>query len=458
MNENEIIEQETEEREQEKEDSYSFIQEKIKERPINKRKLFKKTVITVCGAVIFGTVACITFLLLEPVISNWLYPEEITRVEFPEEEDEITPEELLTDEHVEQDIKQEEQMQSNQQFNQQMLDQITAQVSSGQFAMQTYQNIYDELYQIAADASGYVVTLTGVSQDTDWFQNRVENINETSGAVVAKSEDQIYILADLNGLPDAETYNVTFGNGSRQEAHLRREDPYTGLAVFTVLKTAMTDEEWEGVGVAKLGNSNSSAIVGRPVVALGSPLGQSGSVCYGIITSNQSEVIYADHRYSVLTTDITGSATNASGIIINTSGQILGIITKESSANASGALLAGFGISDIRTLLEQLSNGDRRLYLGIHGVDVTEEVHEDMGIPYGIYAMEVDSGSPAMSSGVLNGDVITRLGNKEIKSNRDYEEALQSMRAELTVVIELKRFDGEKYVTIEGEIKPEELR
>lgn len=448
MKENDVLEQNIEE------SSYSFINEKIKDRPINKRKLFKKTIITVCGAVIFGTVACVTFLLLEPIISNWLYPEEITRVEFPEEEDEITPEELLTDENMEQGNGAD----GEQISQQEIVEQVAEEVSTGKLAMQTYQSIYDELYQIAADASGYVVTITGVSQDTDWFQNQVENINETSGVVVAKNDDNIYILADLNGLPDAETYNVKFGNGSRQEAQLKQDDPNTGLAVFIVPKTAMTNEEWGGIAVAKLGNSRSPAIVGRPVVALGSPLGQSGSVCYGIITSNKSEVIYTDYQYSVLTTDMTGSINNASGIIIDTSGRLLGIITKESSANASGALLAGFGISDIRTLLEQLSNGDRRLYLGIHVVDVTEEVHEDMGIPYGVYAMEVDSGSPAMNSGVVNGDVITRLGNKEIKSSRDYAEALQSMRAELAVVIELKRFDGEKYVTIEGEIKPEELR
>lgn len=455
MSENEIIEQDGEEKERKEEGSYSFINEKIKERPINKRKLFKKTIITVCGAAIFGTVACVTFLLLEPVISNWLYPEEITRVEFPEEEDEIAPEELLTDENMGQGNGAEGQEQINQQ---EIVDQVAEEVSRGKLALQTYQSIYDELYQIATDASAFVVTLTGVSQDTDWFQNQVENINETSGVIVAKNEDNIYILADLNGLPDAETYNVTFGNGSRHKAQLKQDDPNTGLAVFTVPKTAMTNEEWEEITVAKLGNSRTPAIVGRPVVALGSPLGQSGSVCYGIITSNKSEVIYTDYQYSVLTTDITGSIKNASGIIIDTSGQLLGIITKESSANASGALLAGFGISDIRILLEQLSNGDRRLYLGIRVVDVTEEAHEDMGIPYGVYAMEVDSGSPAMNSGVVNGDVIIRLGNREIKNSRDYEEALQSMRAELTVVIELKRFDGEKYVTIEGEIKPEELR
>ena len=47
-------------------------------------------------AVVFSVVACLTFLLLEPVISNWLYPEEEPEpIEFPEETEEILPEDSI---------------------------------------------------------------------------------------------------------------------------------------------------------------------------------------------------------------------------------------------------------------------------------------------------------------------------------------------------------------------------
>lgn len=426
---------------------YSFVSETIKEKPINKKKLFRKTMLTACSAVIFGGVACLTFLLLEPVISNRLSPEEITKVEFPEEEVETAPEELLTEESVLEESRVEEQIS----------EQVKQEISDGQLAMQTYQSIYDQLYQTATEASKSVVTVTGVSQETDWFQNQVENVNETSGVIVAQNNAQWYILADLNGLPDAETYNITLSNQKKLEAELRRSDPNTGLAIFTIPDGMISEEDRDSIAVAPLGNSNSPSIVGRPVIAVGSPLGQSGSICYGIVTSNQKNITYADYSYDVLTTDITGSEKNASGVIINTSGQILGIITKESAASASGALLACFGISDIKELIEQLSNGDKRLYLGVHGAEVSEEIHTEQGIPYGIYVTEVDAGSPAMNGGVSNGDVIVQLGNTEIKSKTDYENAVRSMRAEYIVTIKLKRFNGENYIDIEGEIKPEEL-
>ena len=75
----------------------TFLQEKIKERPVNRKKLARRTAITVVMAMVFGLVACVTFLLLEPVINRMLYPEEKAEiVRFPEEEEEVRPEDMQT--------------------------------------------------------------------------------------------------------------------------------------------------------------------------------------------------------------------------------------------------------------------------------------------------------------------------------------------------------------------------
>ena len=58
-----------------KSQNYEMIKERMKERPINRKKLIRRTVITVSMAIIFGVFACFTFLVLEPVFSNFLYPE-----------------------------------------------------------------------------------------------------------------------------------------------------------------------------------------------------------------------------------------------------------------------------------------------------------------------------------------------------------------------------------------------
>ena len=76
----------------------SFIKEKVKERPINKRKLLKRTMITASMAVIFGLIACFTFLVLVPVFSNWLYPEEEpepVQLQEESENEEMLPEDMV---------------------------------------------------------------------------------------------------------------------------------------------------------------------------------------------------------------------------------------------------------------------------------------------------------------------------------------------------------------------------
>ena len=66
--------QDNQNQESERASDFEFLQEKIKERPIDKKKLLQRTVITASLALLFGLVACLTFLLLEPVLNNWLYP------------------------------------------------------------------------------------------------------------------------------------------------------------------------------------------------------------------------------------------------------------------------------------------------------------------------------------------------------------------------------------------------
>lgn len=438
-------------------ESYSFVNETIKKKPINKKKLFRKTMFTIVSAVAFGFIACLTFLLLEPVISKKLSPEEITKIELPEAEDEISPEELLTNEIVEQeDAAYEEQLNSqiNEQINEQITEQIQHEVSDSELAMKTYQAAYDALYKVAVDASQMTVIVTGVSTDTDWFLNEVENTNETSGVIIAKNEKALYVLADINGLPDAESYLVTLGGSIKVDAQLLRYDTDTGLGIFIIAKSSLTNEQWANQGVIALANSKKANIVGRPVVAVGSPLGQSGSICYGIVTSNRKEISYADYHYSILTTDITGSETNSSGIIVNTSGKLLGIITSQSSAAASGALLACFGISDIKTLVEQLSNEEDRVYLGIHGASVTGDIHNAQSLPYGMYVTEVDAGSPAFGGGITNGDVIVGINDTEIKSVSEYMTALKLLSADDFVTLKVARYDGTKFMTMEIEIRP----
>ena len=78
-----------------------FLQEEIKKRPLNRKKMMRRMMMTAIMAAVFGAVACLFFLLLEPIFNRVLYPEEaVTGVSYPEETvtEELTPEEMIENE------------------------------------------------------------------------------------------------------------------------------------------------------------------------------------------------------------------------------------------------------------------------------------------------------------------------------------------------------------------------
>ena len=161
-----------------------FIKEKVKERPLNRRKLFKRTLLTASMAAIFGLIACVTFLVLEPVFSNLLYPEEEPQqVELKEEniEDEMRPEDMILEEETETETTTELQT---------VVEKVALEIGD-------YQKLYRNMYAVAKTFADHsMVTVTGVVSDVDWFDNTYENQGQTAGLIVADNGKELLILVD----------------------------------------------------------------------------------------------------------------------------------------------------------------------------------------------------------------------------------------------------------------------
>ena len=78
---------------------------------------------------------------------------------------------------------------------------------------------------------------------------------------------------------------MTFCEQSTVSAELVQKDTVTGLAILSVPLVSIKEETMDVIDIATLGSSNNSSLLGTPVMALGSPMGTSGSVCYGMVTS-----------------------------------------------------------------------------------------------------------------------------------------------------------------------------
>lgn len=424
-----------------------FITERIKQRPINKKKLLRRTLLTAAMAVVFASVACLTFLVMEPVISNWLYPqEEPAPIEFPAETEEMMPEDMIVnDAQMEEPKEEPPQIKLEDEQIAQVLDNV-------EMGMDDYADMYQDLSEYAKDVSRAVVTVTGSVSNVDWFNDPYESKDQTSGIIVAKLEQELLILINYENVIDAESIMVTFVGGEQEAAQLKKKDVNTKFAVCSVLLSELEPETIENIDVADLtAGSNNRAIVGNPVIAIGSPMGMIDSVGYGLITSNSGAWNAVDSNYKILTTDIYGSA-NASGVLINLRGQVLGIIDNSHNSEDMKNLISAVGISELRKVIERMSNDRDQAYLGTYGTDVTQEVHENLGVPIGAYITEIEIDSPAMSAGIQSGDIITGIGGKEIISYSDLVNTLLTLQPEEIVGITLMRQGPEEYLQMDVEV------
>lgn len=414
-----------------KNEQSDFLRERIKQKPVNRKKLLRRTIITAVMAVIFGIVACLTFLILEPVINNWLYPqEEPQEVQFPEESpvEEMNPEDMLTEEMIE------EESESAELEN----DQIEELLSQVRFGVEEYQSVYEELSELAKDIGRSIVTVTGVTSDVDWFNDTYENEATASGIILANNGQAMLVLVSMNNIMDAERIVVTFCDQTQVESELIQRDTSTGLAILSVPLLAIDEETMDVINVASLGSSSINNLIGTPVMALGSPMGTSGSVCYGFITSSGTPIDKVDAAYRIISTDIYGSR-NATGVLVNLKGKIVGIIDNSFNTSDKGNLLSAYGISELKRTITKMSNDQSRAYLGVHGADVPAEAGIELGIPEGAYIKEIEMDSPAMTAGIQSGDVITRVGSEEIKSYNELLNLLYNAEPEGIMNITLKR-------------------
>ena len=428
--------------ERKNQDHSDFMKETIKQRPLNRRKLVRRTLLTAAMAVIFGMVACFTFLLLEPVISNKLYPEEEPEIiEFVEEsrEDEILPEDMIVDDS---------QMQPEPTQPPALEDEQIAQVlSEMKLGVEDYLSLFAGIREVAREVRKSIVTVVGVTPDVGWLDNEYENEGAVSGIVVADNGIELLILADVSSIEDAQSLEVAFQDGEIYQATLMKKDNTTGLAVISIAKTKIKSTTLEMAVAANLGTSGSS-LVGIPVIALGRPMGTEGSLCYGNITSTGNVIRLPDSNYKLMTTDIYGSS-SASGVLINLRGQVVGIIDMSKNSPDLSNLISAVGISDLKKLVESLSNDKDIAYFGVYGVDVTESANEELGVPLGAYITEIDMDSPAMNAGIQSGDVILKWNDMEIESYQDLVSTLLLEEPEKTVSITLMRQGPEGYTEME---------
>lgn len=410
---------------------YAFIREKIKDKPFQKRKLALHVLFAIVIAVVFGVVACATFTFLQPKMQKWMYPEEDQKITIPRDE-----EETETEEKKEEDTQEEAGQEGD-------TEQTVAPETPQELTLEDYQKLQNQMYAVGRTANNYIVTVTGVKSDTDWFHNSYESKGQGSGIIIGNNGRELLILTEKKVISDAQDIFVTFVNDVSASATIKKYDGNTGITVLSVLLSDLDEETLGKISIATLGNSK-VINQGTLVMAVGSPTGANYSILTGTVTSNSNTITTIDSTYTVFTTDIVGSS-SGSGALINLDGEVIGLVMQGYSSSEDENTLTAVSISELKSVIEMLSNNQDIPYLGLQVTTVTQLIQDEYDIPKGVYIKDVMMDSPAMAAGLQSGDVIVEVNGETITSAKMYENTILSLTPGDTVKMVINREGNNKY-------------
>lgn len=374
-----------------------FVREQIKDKPKNYRRIWMRLGMSAASGVVFALAACLVFVLMRPLLQQ---------SQGEETETQSTQQASMAEET--QKVREEEE------------DTQTA-GKKEPLTLDDYQQIQTKLYAIGNTANRSIVTITGVVSDTDWFNNSYEREGQGCGTIIGEHGGKIWILTEKKVIRNASRIKVTFFDDAVAKAKLVKYDGNTGLAALTVKKEDLEESTLESISVMEMG-SPGTVHKGSIVIALGSPLGTNYSILTGNITATNNEISTPDSNYSVYTTDIVANA-NGSGILINTDGQMIGIVMQSYSADSANTLTA-VDASELQPVIDLLFDDKDVPYLGVHMSTVTDRIARKYDIPTGIYIKEVEMDSPAMAAGLQSGDVIRSIAGEEVSTAEQVSDLL----------------------------------
>lgn len=328
-------------------------------------------------------------------------------------------------------------------------DQVQSAIERYRYSIDDLNSLYGSLRTLAQKASRGIVQVHSVKQDVDWFDNPVETTGVYAGAVIASTRRELLILTPEAAVGKADSIKVTFGDGAEVDGHVKQKDQISGMAVVSVNIDAVEESTWKTVETLSLGNSYTIK-QGDLVIAVGSPGGMVYSIDYGFISYVTKNAQVVDGVRRALYSDICAN-TSMGTFFVNTSGELVGWATEELQGDSNKNMTEMMGISDYKGILERLSNGLSAPYFGIYGQEVGAEM-TSRGLPQGLYVQNCIPDGPAYNAGIQNGDVITKIGSREIASMKDFQAALENLESGAVVGVTVERNGRDQYATLEFQV------
>ena len=262
-----------------------------------------------------------------------------------------------------------------------------------------------------------------------------------TGSGVVLSQDGIILTNNhvVAEAADGGSLTVTLHDGRTASATIVGRDPGADLAVIRV-------ENVDDLVPVQLGSS-ADLRVGQQVVAIGSPLGLSGTVTSGIVSALNRPVVSGDASggstsvLNAIQTDAAVNPGNSGGALVDAQGRLVGINSAIATLGASqgaqsGSIGLGFAIpiDQAKRIADELvKNGvASRAVLGVQSQDAQGG---------GAQLTTVAEGGGAAKAGLQVGDVVTSLGGIRIANSEGLLATVRSQAPSSTVDVTYVR-DG----------------
>jgi Do/DeqQ family serine protease len=224
-------------------------------------------------------------------------------------------------------------------------------------------------------------------------------------------KDNGYVVTNHHVVKDADQIVVRLSHGSDVPARIVGTDAKTDLAVLKIDTKVPVAAQW--------GDSDKLDI-GDWVLAIGSPFAIDRTVTAGIVSATERDDLKINEYESFIQTDAAINPGNSGGPLIDLTGKVVGINAAIISQTGG---YEGIGLAIpatmARRVVESLIKEGKvvRGYLGVRIQSVNPALAREFHLPgaQGALISEVVPGSPAQSAGLQVGDVIVKLGDREVR-------------------------------------------
>ena len=265
-----------------------------------------------------------------------------------------------------------------------------------------------------------------------------------AGSAVVITPDG-FLVTSAHVVAQGGSASASFLNGSEYDVEVVGADPLSDLAIARALGATLEP--------VPIGNADHLR-VGQLVVAVGNPLGFSGSVTSGVVSGLGRSLATADgngHRRfieDVIQTDAALNPGNSGGALADWQARLIGVNTAVAGMGLGLAVPMNATTEAILSAL--MRNGRvRRAYLGIAGGTraLTPAMAQKLGRKAGVEVQEVVSGSPAAGGGLRSGDVIVSVGETHVAKAGDLQRLMVEARIGSKLALSILR--SERLITLE---------